>query len=162
MKIQSIYLKTGPNWPNQQCCSSKTAPRILIFSIAIGNDYSHEVKNSEIQAPAFFKHNNSFIATLISYAWKSFDMMCFSNFFLALLPTIVHCTACGVDMLCKLLLDSGLHYQSTLEVISLGYSILNCRNIRCRYFKLKCCIDITSKHHLFLILLAYISNYGDV
>ena len=34
-----------------QCClagSSKTAPRILIFSIAIDADYSYEVKNSEI------------------------------------------------------------------------------------------------------------------
>jgi hypothetical protein len=28
--------------------SSKTAPRILIFSIAIGADYSYEMKNSEI------------------------------------------------------------------------------------------------------------------
>ena len=54
----------GLDW---QCClagSSKTAPRILIFSIAIDADYSYEVKNSEIWAPAFFKHNNSFIATV--------------------------------------------------------------------------------------------------
>ena len=31
----TIYLKTGPNWPNWQCClpgSSKRAPRILIFN----------------------------------------------------------------------------------------------------------------------------------
>ena len=41
--------------------TSETTPRILIFSIA---DYSYEVKNSEIEAPAFFKHNNSFIATV--------------------------------------------------------------------------------------------------
>jgi hypothetical protein len=40
------------------------APRILILSIAIGANYSYEVKNSEIWAPAFFKHNNSFIATV--------------------------------------------------------------------------------------------------
>ena len=55
----------GLDW---QCClagSSKTAPRILIFSIAIGAN-SYEVKNSEIWAPAFFKHNNSFIATVKS------------------------------------------------------------------------------------------------
>ena len=54
----------GLDW---QCClagSSKTAPRILIFSIAIDADYSYEVKNSEIWAPAFFKHNNSFIAAV--------------------------------------------------------------------------------------------------
>ena len=40
LPIQPIYLKIGPN---QQCClagSSKTAPRILIFSIAMGADYS--------------------------------------------------------------------------------------------------------------------------
>ena len=36
------------------------------FSIAIGADYSYEVKNSEIWAPAFFKHNNSFIATVFT------------------------------------------------------------------------------------------------
>ena len=38
--------------------------RIFIFSIAIGADYSSEVKNSEIWVPAFFKHNDSFIATV--------------------------------------------------------------------------------------------------
>ena len=67
MPIQPIYLKNGPNGLNWQCClagSSKTAPRILIFSITIGADYSYEMKNSEIWAPAFFKHNNSFIATV--------------------------------------------------------------------------------------------------
>ena len=47
-----------PIWPNfkvngldWQCClagGSKTAPRILIFSIAIGADYSYEMKNNEI------------------------------------------------------------------------------------------------------------------
>ena len=40
--------KIGPNGLNWQCClagSSKTAPRILIFSIAIGAEYSYEVKN---------------------------------------------------------------------------------------------------------------------
>ena len=55
----------GVDW---HCClagSSKTAPRILIFLIAIGADYSYELKNSEIWVPAFFKHNNSFIATVL-------------------------------------------------------------------------------------------------
>jgi hypothetical protein len=45
-------------------------PRSLIFSIAIGADYSYEVKNSEILVPAFFKHNNSFIATVKPEALK--------------------------------------------------------------------------------------------
>jgi hypothetical protein len=44
------------------------APMILIFSIAIGADYSYEMKNSEIWAPAFFKHNNSFIATVVLFS----------------------------------------------------------------------------------------------
>ena len=62
----------GPNFEvnglDWHCClvgSSKTAPRILIFSIAIGTDYSYEVKNSEIWAPAFSKHTNSSIATVL-------------------------------------------------------------------------------------------------
>ena len=46
--VQATYLKIGPNWPNRQCClagSSKTAPRILIFSIAKGGDNSFYVKS---------------------------------------------------------------------------------------------------------------------
>ena len=38
----------GLNWQCYLAGSSKTAPRILIFSIAIGADYSYEVKNSKI------------------------------------------------------------------------------------------------------------------
>jgi hypothetical protein len=39
LPIQPIYRKNGPNGLNWQCClsgSSKTAPRVLIFSIAMG------------------------------------------------------------------------------------------------------------------------------
>ena len=49
-----------PNWPNQQCClagSSKTAPRILIFSIAMGADYSFYVKTIETHACTFLTLN---------------------------------------------------------------------------------------------------------
>ena len=46
---------------------------ILIFLIAIGGDYSYEMKNSEIWAPAFFKHNNSFIATVIVKCFECQD-----------------------------------------------------------------------------------------
>ena len=59
--------KNGPNGLNWQCCiagSSKTAPRILIFSIATDANYSFEVKNIEVLVPAFFKHNNSSVATV--------------------------------------------------------------------------------------------------
>ena len=54
------------NGMDLHCClagSSNMTPRI--FSIAIGADYSNEVKNSEIWQPIFFKHNNSFIATVL-------------------------------------------------------------------------------------------------
>ena len=59
-----IFEVNGLDWQCYLAGSSKTAPRILIFSIAIDADYSYQVKNSEIWAPAFFKHNNSFIATV--------------------------------------------------------------------------------------------------
>ena len=54
----------GLDWQCYLAGSSKMAPRILIFLIAVGAAYSYEVKNSGIWAPAFFKHNNSFIATV--------------------------------------------------------------------------------------------------
>ena len=54
----------GLDWQWCLAGSSKTAPEIFIFSIAIDADYSYEVKNSDIWAPAFFKHNNSFIAAM--------------------------------------------------------------------------------------------------
>jgi hypothetical protein len=42
------------NWLNGQCClagSSKTAPRILIFSMAMGADYSFQPISIETHAP---------------------------------------------------------------------------------------------------------------
>ena len=42
------------NWPNWRCClagSSKTAPRILIFSIVLGAEYSFYVKSIATYAP---------------------------------------------------------------------------------------------------------------
>ena len=62
--IWPIFVVNGLDW---QCCldgSSKTAPRILIVSIAMGANYSFVVINIEIWAPTFFKHNNSSIATV--------------------------------------------------------------------------------------------------
>ena len=63
--ILPIFLVNGLNW---QCCfagSSIKAPRILIFTIAMGADYSFEVKNIEIWVPAFFMNNISSIATVL-------------------------------------------------------------------------------------------------
>ena len=75
-----------PNWPNQQCClagSSQRAPRILIFSIAMGADYSFYVKIIETHARAFLPLNISAIGTvpcmplwtgLVILIWKLFSM----------------------------------------------------------------------------------------
>ena len=55
----------GPNWPNWQCClagSSKTAPRILIFSIVLGAEYSSYLKSIVSYAPAFLGYNNLVLA----------------------------------------------------------------------------------------------------
>ncbi len=60
LPIQPIHLKSGPNGLNWQCCivgSSKTAPRILIFSTAMGADYSFELISIETYAPQFIGHN---------------------------------------------------------------------------------------------------------
>ena len=71
---------------NWQCClagSSKTAPGFWFYQLP------YEVKNIEICAPAFFKHNNSFIATVITdFQTKPkiiFDI--FSTFFPKMLKT---------------------------------------------------------------------------
>ena len=57
----SAKIKVWHPWQlkkNQNPASSKMAPRILIFFlIAIGADYSYEVKCSEIWVPTFFMHN---------------------------------------------------------------------------------------------------------
>jgi hypothetical protein len=60
MPIQHIDLKIGPNWPNWQCYlagSSKMAPRILIFSIAMGANCSFYVKTIETHARTFLTLN---------------------------------------------------------------------------------------------------------
>ena len=65
MPIQPIYLNNGPNWPNWWPClagSSKTAPRILIFSIVLGAECSFYVKSIATYAPQFLGYNNSFLA----------------------------------------------------------------------------------------------------
>ena len=61
--------EVGPNGLNWQCCfagSSKTAPRILIFLIAIGADYSFDIKSGFSITPAFSLHKNFNIASVQS------------------------------------------------------------------------------------------------
>ena len=41
--------------------SSKTAPRILIFSMAMGADYSFELISIETYAPQFIGYNKLFL-----------------------------------------------------------------------------------------------------
>ena len=67
LPIQPIYLKIGTNWPYWQCClagSSKTAPRILIFSIIMDADYLSYVKSIETHECAFLPLNISAIGTV--------------------------------------------------------------------------------------------------
>ena len=61
---KKIYLKIGPNW---QCClagSSKRAPRILIFSIAMDADYTFYVKSIETHVRAFLPLNISAVSSV--------------------------------------------------------------------------------------------------
>jgi hypothetical protein len=58
----ALYLK---NWPNWLCClagSSKTAPRILFFSIDLGAKYSFYVKSIATYTPQFLGYNNLVLA----------------------------------------------------------------------------------------------------
>ena len=69
LPIQPIHRENGPNGLNWQCClagSSKTAPRILIFSIAMGGDYLFYVKSIATYAPAFFGYNNSVLVRVVT------------------------------------------------------------------------------------------------
>ena len=90
MAIQKIYILGAVlelsarqlNWQHCLAGSSKTAPRILIFSIPMGADYSFEEKNIEIWAPAFFKHNNSFVTTVAAIDTESLFSLILSIFFI--------------------------------------------------------------------------------
>ena len=73
MPIQPIYLKIGLNWLDQQCClagSSKMAPRILIFSIAMDGHNSFYMKTIETHACAFLPLNISAIGTVKNLTYK--------------------------------------------------------------------------------------------
>ena len=66
--------KNGPNGLNCQCClagSSKTAPRILILSIAIDADYSFDIKGGFSVAPAFSLHKNFDTASVEWFYFKT-------------------------------------------------------------------------------------------
>ena len=48
------FLVNGPNWQCSLAGSSKTAPKILIFSIVLGAEYSFYVKSIATYAPHFW------------------------------------------------------------------------------------------------------------
>ena len=54
----------GLDWQCYLAGSSKRAPRILIFSIAIGADYSFDIKSGFSIVPAFSLHKNFDIASV--------------------------------------------------------------------------------------------------
>ena len=69
LPIQPIHQENGPNGLNWQCClagSSKTAPRIFIFSMAMDADYTFELISIKTSAPQFKWHNKSFLGSVIS------------------------------------------------------------------------------------------------
>ena len=64
LPIQPTHHENGPNRLNWQCClasSSKTAPTILIFWIAMGADYSFELISIVNWVPQFSMHNKSIL-----------------------------------------------------------------------------------------------------
>ena len=69
MPIWPIWSNFEVNGLDWQCClagSSKTAPRIFIFSIVLGAKYSFYVKSIATYAPTFFVCNNSVLAIVMS------------------------------------------------------------------------------------------------
>ena len=64
----AIYRENGPNGLNWQCClagSSKMAPRILIFSIDMGADYSIDLISIETYTPQFIGHNKIILGSVL-------------------------------------------------------------------------------------------------
>jgi hypothetical protein len=58
------FTVNGLDWQCYLAGSSKMAPTILIFSIAMGADYSFELNSIETYDPQFFGHNNLFLGSV--------------------------------------------------------------------------------------------------
>ena len=64
---QQIWPNFEVNWLDWQCClagSSKTSPRIFIFSIVLGAEYLSNVKSIAIFALTFFGYTISVLAIM--------------------------------------------------------------------------------------------------
>ena len=123
-----IFEANGLDW---QCClagSSKTAPRILIFSIVIGAYYSYEVKNSEIWAPTVFKHNTSFIATVLPTFLRFFTQLRTAYCTLQFLTYVFTQLALKIFVLDSYTVTkcnvTGLLYRPEINVITLAVSVV--------------------------------------
>ena len=74
----ALLPQIGPNWPNQQCClasRSKTAPKILIFSIAMDAKNSFYVKFIATYAPTFFGFIISVLAMVKQQRFFTFESL---------------------------------------------------------------------------------------
>ena len=59
-----IFEVNGLDWQSYLAGSSKTTPRILIYSMAMGANYSFEVISIETYAPQFIVHNKLFLGSV--------------------------------------------------------------------------------------------------
>ena len=90
------FVVNGLDW---QCCldgSSKMAPRILIFSIAMGADCSFYVKSIATYAPAFFAYNSSVLASVCYLLPKCYESCLSFSFFDTTLTLIINCSKSGL------------------------------------------------------------------
>ena len=64
IKCRNLTCIMNQSWPK---CSwqLQNDPQDFIFSIAMVANYSFDVKNIDGWTPTFFKHNNSFVATVM-------------------------------------------------------------------------------------------------
>ena len=60
-----VFEVKGLDWQCYLAGSSKRAPGILFFSIAYVANCLFDVKKIDTWVPTFFKHNNSFIGTVL-------------------------------------------------------------------------------------------------
>ena len=75
-----IFEVNGLDWQCYLAGSSKTAPRILIFSIAIGAGYSFDIKSGFSIAHSFSLHNNFNIASVHEFFHENFWIFPFPVF----------------------------------------------------------------------------------
>ena len=88
----------GLNW---QCClasSSKTATKILIFSIASGDKPSFLLKFIVHWVPAFFIHNNLGLARVWSRSTKCFVVQFFVTYIVLMFLPFFEIVRCAKDL----------------------------------------------------------------